>query len=113
MKYKTIKRSGMVLSILACTPFLAHAKPTPPANRVSIEKAREVAIQAFQGKIQGEELEFEGGKWIYSFDLKTSKDKLVHEVHVDALTGKALGVHTETASDEKKELNEDLKEHAQ
>jgi hypothetical protein len=95
---------------LALVPCFAMAKETPPANRVPIEKARAAATRAFHGGIQGEELEFEGGKWIYSFDLKTSKDKRVHEVHVDALSGKVLDIHTESASDEQKEVAEDAKE---
>jgi hypothetical protein len=107
MRGMKIRPVYIALSMLVAMPGLAHAKETPPANRISIEKARSVATNAYSGKIQGEELEFEGGKWIYSFDLKTSKDKNVHEVHVDALTGKVLDIHTETASDESKELQED------
>jgi hypothetical protein len=94
----------------AIAPFIARAEQKPPADRVPIEAARDVATKAYQGKIQGEELEFEGGKWIYSFDLKSKGDKRVHEVHVDALSGKLLDIHTETASDEAKEKSEDAKE---
>lgn len=107
-----MKRSGIkktiqgTLAIIAL-PLLVQAKATPPANRVPIEVARKVATSEFAGKIQGEELEFEGGKWIYSFDLKSAKDSRVHEVHVDAITGKYLDKHTETAADEKKEAQED------
>lgn len=90
---------------------LAFAKDQqPPVNRVSIEKARNVATQAYPAKVQGEELEFEGGKWIYSFDLKGPKDKRVREVHVDAISGKLLDTHTETMADEQKERSEDAKE---
>lgn len=96
--------------VLALVPCFAFAKETPPSNRIPIEKARATAIATYQGKIKGEELEFEGGKWIYSFDLKSKKDKRVHEVHVDAISGKVLDVHTETALDEQKEALEDAKE---
>jgi hypothetical protein len=85
----------------------AHAEGTPPANRISLEKARKTATQAYAGSVQGEELEFEGGKWLYSFDLKKPKDKNVHEVQVDALSGKVLDVHVETAADESKELQQE------
>jgi uncharacterized membrane protein YkoI len=105
-----MKKMGVnqVLAVLAIFVTCgAQAKQTPPENRVSIEKARAAALHRFKGKIQGEELEFEGGKWIYSFDLKTPKDKLVHEIHVDAISGKVINSHTETASDEKKELQEE------
>ena len=95
--------------VLALVPCFAIAKEAPPANRIPIEKARVTATATYQGRIQGEELEFEGGKWIYSFDLKSAKDKRVHEVHVDAISGKVLDVHTETARDEQKEAIEDAK----
>lgn len=106
MRYLNIKKSWLVVALMAA-PLLVKAEGVPPAGRVSIEKAREAATKKFQGKIQGEELEFEGGRWIYSFDMKSTKDKRVHEVHVDAISGKVLGVHTETAADEKKEIQED------
>ena len=97
------------LTFFALAP-LAHAEPQPPANRVSIEDARKAASTRFNGKVQGEELEFEGGKWIYSFDMKSPKDKRVHEIHVDAISGKVIDAHTETAADERKEKAEDAKE---
>lgn len=109
MRHLSIKKSWMVFALVV-VPLLAKAESMPPANRVSIEKAREVATKAFQGEIQGEELEFEGGKWIYSFDLKSAKDKRVHEIHIDAINGKVLNIHTETVADEKKEMIEDVKE---
>ena len=90
---------------------LAQAKEVPPANRISHEVASKAAISAFPGKIKGEELEFEGGKWIYSFDLTSTKDAKIHEVHVDAITGKVLDMHTETASDEQKEKQDEADEH--
>ena len=107
MTLSIFKKSIAGALAIVAIPLLAQAKAKPPANRVPIEVARKVATAAFAGKIQGEELEFEGGKWIYSFDLKSAKDSRVHEVHVDAITGKFLDKHTETAADEKKEAQED------
>lgn len=95
---------------LMTSSTIANAKPTPPQNRVSIEAARAVALKAYPGKVKDEELEFEGGKWIYSFDLQEPSDKRVHEAHVDAVTGKLVNMHTETAADERKEKKEDAKE---
>lgn len=99
-----------VVMTVVFTPIYAVAKEAPPANRISIEKARAAATTAYQGNIQDEELEFEGGKWIYSFDLKSEKDKLVHEVHVDAISGTVLAMHAESAKDEENEAIEDAKE---
>lgn len=88
----------------------AQAKEQPPTNRVPLKIARKTATAYYPGRVQGEELEFEDGKWIYSFDLTSEKDMRVHEVHVDALSGKVIGMHAETASDEKKEQEEDESE---
>lgn len=110
MKLSVFKKTTLVTCAMLAFPLLVQAKAKPPENRVPIETARKVAIAEFAGKIQSEELEFEGGKWIYSFDLKSAKDSLVHEVHVDAITGKFLDKHTETAADEKREAREDAGE---
>jgi hypothetical protein len=99
-----------VLAALAFMPLLAHAKQVPPANRVSLELARTAASKAYGGTVRGEELEFEGGKWIYSFDLKKANDSRVQEVHVDAISGKVLDAHMETLADEKKELKQEANE---
>lgn len=110
MRLSAIRKSIVGILTFITVPLLAHAETKPPETRVPIEEARKVATDAYAGKIQGEELEFEGGKWIYSFDLKSAKDSRVHEVHVDAITGKFLDKHTETAADEKKEAQEDADE---
>ncbi len=110
MSHKMFKRSVLSLITVIAVPLLVQAKQSPPENRVPIEAARKVAISTYSGKIQGEELEFEGGKWIYSFDMKSPKDSRVHEIHVDAISGKLLGKHTETAADERKEKREDANE---
>jgi len=57
---------------------------------VSLVQARAVALGAVRGQIVAEELEKEpGGSGLrYSFSVKTASD--VHEVGVDARTGKLL-----------------------
>jgi uncharacterized membrane protein YkoI len=58
--------------------------------KISLEEARAIALKAFPGTIVDEELEKEkGGSGLrYSFDIK--KGSVVHEVGVDAKTGKIL-----------------------
>lgn len=58
--------------------------------KVSLARARAIALKTVHGKIVAEELEKErGGSGLrYSFDVK--KGKQVHEVGVDARTGKVL-----------------------
>ena len=89
---------------------VAFGKESPPEKRIPIESARETAVKKYSGKIQSEELEFENGKWIYSFDLKKTNDKKVYEIQVDALTGKIVDEHTESAAVEKKEQQDEKNE---
>ncbi|MDA8174542.1 MAG: PepSY domain-containing protein [Nitrospiraceae bacterium] len=58
--------------------------------RISLAKARHIALKVYPGKIVSEELEHEkGGSGLrYSFDIKNHGK--THEVGVDAVTGKVL-----------------------
>jgi len=58
--------------------------------KISLARARAIATKAFPGKIIDEELEKEkGGSGLrYSFDIK--RGAVIHEVGVDAKTGKVL-----------------------
>jgi hypothetical protein len=55
------------------------------------------------------ELEKEHGRWIYSFDVATTDG--VHEVNVDANTGKVVEDSKETAAQEAREAAQKHKEH--
>lgn len=48
------------------------------------------------GKIKSSEIENEGGKLIWSFDLTTPNTKNTTEVNVDAMTGKIVNTEIET-----------------
>ena len=58
--------------------------------KLGLEEARAIALKAFPGTIASEELERErGGSGLrYSFDIRSGS--LVHEVGVDAKTGRIL-----------------------
>jgi uncharacterized membrane protein YkoI len=78
---------------LAATVLIAHAftgEKYAKEAKVDIAAARSVALKAFPGKITDEELEIEtGGSGLrYSFDIRHGA--IVHEVGVDAKTGKVL-----------------------
>jgi uncharacterized membrane protein YkoI len=90
---------GFALSL----PLLAQAKQQPPKNKITIEEARSAALKVYGGIIKGEELEFENKLWIYSFDLKKANDTNIHEVQIDAITGKLVSEKTESATEEKNE----------
>ena len=62
-----------------------------------------------KGHIEAMELENEDGKFIYSYDVKTPGKSGTDEVHVDAMTGKVIGLVHETPAMEKKEAAADAK----
>jgi uncharacterized membrane protein YkoI len=65
------------------------------------------------GTIAGVELEREGGKLLYSYDIKVRGKSGIDEVQVDAMTGATIGgVAHENAAVEKKEAAAEAKEKA-
>ncbi|MBW8875169.1 MAG: PepSY domain-containing protein [Acidobacteria bacterium] len=77
--------------------------------KISLETARTTALAKVpHGEVRSEELEKEHGKLIYSFDIAVPGKSGIQEVNVNAITGKVIGVHHESAKDEKKEA---AKEH--
>jgi uncharacterized membrane protein YkoI len=66
--------------------------------------------QVPDGKIESGEIEREGGKLIYSFDIKVPKKSGVEEVNVDANTGMVVKKEHESAKAEKAEMKKEAKE---
>lgn len=83
--------------------LLKKAKITADAATVTAQ------AKVPQGTIVSAEIEEEGGKLIYSFDIKTAGKTGIDEVNVDAISGKVLGVQHETPRDEAKERAADKK----
>jgi uncharacterized membrane protein YkoI len=77
--------------------------------KISMEKAREIALKRAPGSVTSSELERENGKLIYSFDIKTSKSG-VTEVNVNAIDGKIVAVAHENAKKEADEKKQEEKE---
>ncbi len=63
--------------------------------KISLAEARAIALKVFAGTIASEELEREKGGLRYSFDIKNGS--AVHEVGVDAKTGRILENSVERA----------------
>lgn len=77
--------------------------------KISLEKAREIALKKAPGTVKSSELEREKGKLIYSFDIQTSKTDIT-EVNVDAIDGKIVAVEHENAKKEAEEKKKEAKE---
>jgi uncharacterized membrane protein YkoI len=92
-----------------------HAKVETQAQleheaRITMAQARALATSTVPGaKIQAGEIEREGGKLIYSFDMKTQGKTGIDEVNIDAMTGKVIGNQHETPKDERAEAKADAK----
>jgi uncharacterized membrane protein YkoI len=72
--------------------------------KITKEQAQETALaKAPGGTIKEGELEKEGGKLIWSFDIATPGTKDTTEVNVDAITGGIVSVSTEKPEQEAKE----------
>jgi uncharacterized membrane protein YkoI len=87
------------LAQLPATTATAAPKPTHETQAqlqkqasVALVDATAIAQKAVpNGKITGHELEREGGKLIYSFEMKTAGKPGIDEVNVDAMTGATVG----------------------
>lgn len=77
--------------------------------KISMAKAREIAHAKASGKIEGEELEKENGKLVYSFDIRNGKGTIT-EVQVDAKNGAIVSVEEENKAAEQKEKQEEKRE---
>ena len=82
--------AGSLALLTGGTALAYTGQDLAPQAKVSLSKARAVALKARPGKITDQELEKEaGGTGLrYSFDIKAHK--VTYEVGVDARTGKVL-----------------------
>lgn len=74
------------------------------------DAAKAAQARVKHGRIQAVELENEGGKLIYSYELKVRGRSGVEEVNVDAMTGKVVNTEHENAKSEAKEAAQEKKE---
>ncbi|MEP6620928.1 MAG: PepSY domain-containing protein [bacterium] len=78
--------------------------------RMTMADARAMAMRTVpNATIQAGEIEREGGKLIYSFDMKVAGKSGIDEVNIDAMTSKLISKEHETPADEKKEAKADAK----
>lgn len=82
--------AGAIFLLASTQAFALTGSQYSRKAKVTLQQAQQIAEKAFQGKVVSQELEKEGGGsgLRYSFDIK--KGKVVHEVGVDAKTGKVL-----------------------
>ena len=99
------------IALIVSLPMIAHVETQAQMQKeakISMAKAKEIALKQAPGKIKSAELEREHGKLIYSFDIDTSKG--ITEVNVDAINGKVVGTQHESAAKEAVEKKQESKE---
>ena len=78
--------------------------------KMTMADARAMAQQTVPtGRIASGEIEREGGKLIYSFDMKIAGKSGIDEVNIDAMSGTLISNQHETPKDEKAEAKADAK----
>lgn len=90
MKYWT---TDLLMVFLTAAPVLSGEIP-PPGNIILMEQARVIALKELSGRIGYGKLQARDGKWIYSFEI-FGVDKKIHEIDLDAHTGKVSGKYLE------------------
>ncbi len=100
-----MKKSALLMAV-GILSFVFTANVDAQTKKIGMEKARTIATQKAAGKIEGEELEKENGKTIYSFDIRNSKGTIT-EVQVDAYTGAIVSVEEEDAAAEASEKRDE------
>ncbi|MBI1182015.1 MAG: peptidase M4 [Alphaproteobacteria bacterium] len=100
MTVKDISRLLTIAAIALAIPLSAQATPDsapPAAKRIGEANARAIALQVAPGTVVESDFEKEDGGWRYSFDIR--QGDRIHEVGVDALTGKVVENSDEGTND--------------
>ena len=72
-----------------------------------MEQAKKIALARQSGHVKSSVLEKEHGRLIYSFDIE--RDNQIHEVGVEATTGKVVEDNIESAAAEARERRQEKK----
>lgn len=85
------------LALMISAPLALAGPPPAHAAKISMAKARAIALAKIPGAVRSAELENERGRWIYSFEIKPTGEtrKIVREVNVDADRGTIVSLEVE------------------
>ena len=96
----------LMMTAFLVAPGMILATPKQPKHVIGMEKAKVIALKKAPGSITDGEMEFEKKQWVYSFDIK-GDDQKIHEVLVNAQSGKIVSATIESPAKEAKELQQD------
>jgi hypothetical protein len=90
---KTFKRSYPILvfvtllALAVLIPLMSGSRADPPPkNKISFDRAKQIASQRNPGKLLSSGFENRGGIWIYSFDFRDSSGN-TQRIFINALSG--------------------------
>ncbi len=86
----------------------ANSGADPVKPKLSMEQATAIAIKKVPGTVKSSEFEHEMGQDVYSFDI-AGKNGAIHEILINANTGKIVSNKIESAAKEAKEAAEEKK----
>jgi hypothetical protein len=109
-----IPLAAVTVFALACSAP-SHAAEASQASLMKAKITKDVATKTALAKVPGgtikdSELENEHGALVWSFDITLPKDRNIHEVQVNALTGMVVSSVIETPKDQAKEVVQDRKD---
>jgi uncharacterized membrane protein YkoI len=113
MKTRHLTRSLLTLGLLAACSASAPAAADESAaalkaqaNVTEAGAAKTALARVPGGSIRSAELEKEGGRLIWSFDIAVPKRQSITEIQVDAKSGEIISTQIETPADEAKETED-------
>ena len=104
MKHSNRIAAAVLVAVCAVTPVFA-------AKKISMQKAKQIALKEAPGKVESSELEQEHGTLVYSFDIRNSAGT-IDEVLVSAYNGKIVAHEHEDKAKEAAEKKADAKAQA-
>ena len=100
---------AVLLSVSSAVAYSGDNPALSKQAKITHAEAEKTALAKEPGTVTERELEKEHGKLIYSFDIKTANG--IHEVNVDAVSGKIVEDSVESPSAEAKEKAQDKQPH--
>jgi uncharacterized membrane protein YkoI len=97
--------SWLIIAVSALLLTVSASAAPKHKPKLSMQEAEKIALEKQPGTIKSSELEKEHGVLMYSFDIL--RDNQIHEVGVDANTGKIVEDKIEDAAAEAKEAQHD------
>ena len=92
------------------TALADSAKALSDSAKIDMATARRTALAKVpNGKVLSEELEQEGGRLVFSFDIRPGSSKDIEEVQIDARDGSVVSMQRESPAQQAEEARQDQK----